>query len=326
MLGTLHTGNAARTLDRVLDVFPTDQREQIRIMVSESLARHHLQQLIPRADGTRPCLALEILVNTPAVGERHPRRQDLHASRDHADRQEAGNEPDGRLTRCNSGTAGLISAGGGLCIGPNNKTIDAGSALGIDIVPTMPYIDQFFQALIQRGASDLHLGEGQPPKIRAPRRNLADSRRGAHPRGNGLHDERDLRSARAGTIRRPATSISPTRWMKDSRFRCNYLKQVNGYGRVFRIIPTKIVTLENFGIPPVVKEFGHMRGGLVLVTGPTGSGKIHDARGADRLHQHQFSRHIITVEEPIEFVHSQQAKHHHPARSAGTRRQLSRRV
>jgi len=67
VLGTLHTGNAARTLDRVLDVFPTDQREQIRVMVSESLRGVISQQLVPRMDGKGRALALEILVNTPAV-------------------------------------------------------------------------------------------------------------------------------------------------------------------------------------------------------------------------------------------------------------------
>lgn len=68
VLGTLHTSNAARTLDRVLDVFPTDQRDQIRIMVSESLRGVISQQLVPRADGTGRALAVEILMNTPAVG------------------------------------------------------------------------------------------------------------------------------------------------------------------------------------------------------------------------------------------------------------------
>ena len=68
VLGTLHTSNAARTLDRVLDVFPTDQRDQIRIMVSESLRGVISQQLIPRVDGTGRALAIEILMNTPAVG------------------------------------------------------------------------------------------------------------------------------------------------------------------------------------------------------------------------------------------------------------------
>lgn len=67
VLGTLHTGSAARTLDRVLDVFPVDQREQIRIMVSESLRGIVSQQLVPRIDGQARVLALEYLVNTPAV-------------------------------------------------------------------------------------------------------------------------------------------------------------------------------------------------------------------------------------------------------------------
>jgi len=67
VLGTLHTGNAPRTLDRILDVFPTDQRDQIRIMVSESLRGVISQQLVPKADGNGRVLALELLVNTAAV-------------------------------------------------------------------------------------------------------------------------------------------------------------------------------------------------------------------------------------------------------------------
>jgi twitching motility protein PilT len=67
VLGTLHTGNASRTLDRLLDVFPVDQQEQIRIMVSESLRGIISQQLVPRADGQGRVLALETLTNTPAV-------------------------------------------------------------------------------------------------------------------------------------------------------------------------------------------------------------------------------------------------------------------
>ncbi len=67
VLGTLHTGSAARTLDRVLDVFPVDQREQIRIMVSESLRGIISQQLVPLSDGSGRTLALELLINTPAV-------------------------------------------------------------------------------------------------------------------------------------------------------------------------------------------------------------------------------------------------------------------
>jgi twitching motility protein PilT len=67
VLGTLHTGNASRTLDRLLDVFPDDQQEQIRVMVSESLRGIISQQLVPRIDGQGRVLALETLSNTPAV-------------------------------------------------------------------------------------------------------------------------------------------------------------------------------------------------------------------------------------------------------------------
>ena len=67
VMGTLHTANAPRTLDRLLDVFPVNQRDQIRVMVSESLRGIVSQQLIPRLDGKGRALAVEILVNTPAV-------------------------------------------------------------------------------------------------------------------------------------------------------------------------------------------------------------------------------------------------------------------
>ncbi|MEO7167268.1 MAG: PilT/PilU family type 4a pilus ATPase [Spartobacteria bacterium] len=67
VMGTLHTSNASRTLDRLLDVFPVDQQDQIRVMVSESLRGVVSQQLVPRLDGKGRALALEILTNTPAV-------------------------------------------------------------------------------------------------------------------------------------------------------------------------------------------------------------------------------------------------------------------
>jgi twitching motility protein PilT len=89
----------------------------------------------------------------------------------------------------------------------------------------------------------------------------------------------------------------------DNRFRCNYLKQQHGLACVFRIIPTKIASLEQLNIPSIVKEFGHLRSGLVLVTGPTGSGKSTTLAALLDYINTNFRRHIITVEEPIEFVH-----------------------
>ena len=168
----------------------------------------------------------------------------------------------------------------------------------------MPYIDQFFETLITAGASDLHLGEGQPPKIR---------------RHGDIYAIRDLPLTHEEMGYMMSEMCGPERWARyentgdldfayemndDSRFRCNFLKQTHGYGAVFRLIPTKIATLEQLGIPAVVKEFGHLRSGLVLVTGPTGSGKSTTLAALVDYININFRRHIITIEEPIEFVHS----------------------
>jgi twitching motility protein PilT len=90
---------------------------------------------------------------------------------------------------------------------------------------------------------------------------------------------------------------------EDSRFRCNFFKQNNGLACVFRIIPTKIASIEDLNVPGQIKRFGEMRSGLVLVTGPTGSGKSTTLAALIDYVNSNYSRHIITVEEPIEFVH-----------------------
>jgi len=167
----------------------------------------------------------------------------------------------------------------------------------------MAYLDQFLSVIVKHGGSDLHIGVGQPPKMR-------------------MHG--DIMPIRAD----PVTHEEATRMMSEiagphnweifeqrgdldfayemdeaSRFRSNYFKQSNGYGAVFRLIPTKIATLEQLGIPLVVREFANLRGGLVLVTGPTGSGKTTtQAALIDYINQN-FSKHVVTIEEPIEFVH-----------------------
>lgn len=95
VLGTLHTSTAARTLDRLLDVFPIEQQAQIRTMVSESLRGIVCQQLIPRKDGHGRLLALEVLVNNPAVGNliREAKTFMLPGS---CRQEKIGNEADGR--------------------------------------------------------------------------------------------------------------------------------------------------------------------------------------------------------------------------------------
>jgi len=168
----------------------------------------------------------------------------------------------------------------------------------------MAYLDQFLQLVVRQGASDLHIGEGQPPKIRTH---------------GDIMPIRDEVVSHEEATRMLSEVCGPQNWEifqqhgdldfayqmdEDSRFRTNYYKESNGYAAAFRLIPTKISTLEELGIPVVVKEFAYLRGGLVLVTGPTGSGKTTTQAALIDFINQNFARHVVTIEEPIEFVHN----------------------
>ena len=164
-------------------------------------------------------------------------------------------------------------------------------------------IDQFFDMVVESKASDLHLQQGQPPKMR-------------------VHG--DIQSIRNEALTKEEMGqmlsevVGPKRWEKfeesgdldcayelsaESRFRCNLHKHLHGYGGIFRLIPNKIATLEQLKVPTVIRRFANVRGGLVLVTGPTGSGKSTTLAALIDYINSSYSRHIITIEEPIEFVH-----------------------
>ncbi|BCU79111.1 type IV pilus twitching motility protein PilT [Luteolibacter sp. LG18] len=168
----------------------------------------------------------------------------------------------------------------------------------------MAQIDALFRYLVENRGSDLHLTEGQPPKTRV------------HGAVVAIPDQPVLQGESFKNLlaeicdpkafeRYLETGDLDFAYAMDeqSRFRCNYLKQSHGLAAVFRLIPTEIASLESLGVPEVVKEFGHMRSGLVLVTGPTGSGKSTTLAALLDYINSNFNRHIITVEEPIEFVH-----------------------
>ena len=167
----------------------------------------------------------------------------------------------------------------------------------------MPYIDHFFQVLIEAGGSDLHLAQGQPPKIRRHGEILPIRDEPLTPEEISFMLSEICSAARWQRFEELGDLDFAYEMDEESRFRVNYLKQVHGYGAVFRIIPTRIRTLDELGVPPVVKTFGEMRGGIVLVTGPTGSGKSTTLAALMDYINSNYSRHIITIEEPIEFVH-----------------------
>jgi twitching motility protein PilT len=158
------------------------------------------------------------------------------------------------------------------------------------------------------GGSDLHLSAGATPMVRVN----GEMRRLVLPGGQeappaGADDIRamvydiltDAQKSRLEAERELdfATSIGA------ARFRGNVFFQDRGLGAVFRVLPTKIRTCDELGLPPVIKSLADLEKGLVLVTGPTGSGKSTTLAALIDLINTRDRGHIITVEDPIEFVH-----------------------
>ena len=168
----------------------------------------------------------------------------------------------------------------------------------------MARLDELFHYLKDSKGSDLHLAAGLEPRVRR------------HGHLEKIPNWPVLSDADLQELLREIAS--PKQWdhfTKEldldfayglegvARFRANYLNQGNGVGAVFRIIPEEIIPLEKLNLPPAVGALGDLEHGLVLVTGPTGSGKSTTlASIIDHVNQ-THDRHIITIEDPIEFVH-----------------------
>ncbi len=168
----------------------------------------------------------------------------------------------------------------------------------------MPRIDELLRYLVERKGSDLHVRASLEPRIRVSGRLEAVASRGA------LEDE-DLRLMLAEIA-------SPTQWEQYeregdldfayglegvARFRANFFVQERGAGAVFRTIPERILRLEELGLPPALEKLVELQQGLVLVTGPTGSGKSTTlAAIIDKINR-TARKHVVTLEDPVEFVH-----------------------
>ncbi len=164
-------------------------------------------------------------------------------------------------------------------------------------------IDRFLKLMNDRGASDLHLSVGRPPIFRLSGR--------MDPIRYRILDDNDL----TGLLQPITPPHLWAQYMKEgdtdfayevpgvARFRVNLYRQHRGMGGVFRIIPTKLMTIDQLGLPASVRKLTQLQGGLVLVTGPTGSGKSTTLSAI--IHEMNMTRamHFITIEDPIEFVH-----------------------
>lgn len=167
----------------------------------------------------------------------------------------------------------------------------------------MATIDELFKVMVEQGASDLHLSSGAPPYLRLHGDMV--------PLNYKELNNQDVQGLIFEILSEKQKRAFVEKWELDcaytlqgvGRFRCNVFMQRKGLGAVFRIIPEKIKTVTELNLPQGVIDMIDNERGLVLVTGPTGSGKSTTL--ASMIHQINMTReaHIITVEDPIEFVH-----------------------
>jgi twitching motility protein PilT len=172
----------------------------------------------------------------------------------------------------------------------------------------MAKIDAFFNLMFEQKASDLHVSAGNPPMLRI----------------NGELHRVDYPPLENDSLKMMLYEIAPEYKVKQfeetgdvdfgyeipniSRFRANFFNQKNGIGAVFRQIPSRVLSFDDFEkfdapLPPVLKKLSMLHKGLVVVTGPTGSGKSTTLAAMVDYANKNRRDHIITVEDPIEFVH-----------------------
>jgi twitching motility protein PilT len=167
----------------------------------------------------------------------------------------------------------------------------------------MQKIDRFLRLMNDRGASDLHLSVGRPPMLR-----VSGQMETIRYRVLANADFDDLLEPIArGRAWESYTSSGDADFAYEiaglSRYRVNLFRQQRGSGAVFRVIPSKILTVDQLGLPQQIRRIAKIESGLVLVTGPTGSGKSTTLAAIIDLINETRNLHIITIEDPIEFVH-----------------------
>ena len=167
----------------------------------------------------------------------------------------------------------------------------------------MARIDEYFIEMKERGASDLHMVIGFPPMLRLRGELTPTSHPVLTPESNRDLLFEMLNENQQATLESHRDFDMAYELAGVARFRCNFLYQHRGVGAVFRLIPTDILTLEQLQMPPVLKIIAMLKRGLVLVTGPTGSGKSTTLAAMINYINEMRDAHIITIEDPLEFVH-----------------------
>jgi twitching motility protein PilT len=167
----------------------------------------------------------------------------------------------------------------------------------------MPQIDKLFDRLLELKGSDLHLGVDTPPmgRVRGELVALRDSELSRRELEDLLFEITNDEQHK--TITSSWDLDFAYQYGKKARFRANYFYKVSGIAAVFRTIPSTILTLEDLKTPESVRKLAERRAGLILVTGPTGSGKSTTLAGMINHINRTRACHVLTIEDPIEFVH-----------------------
>ena len=167
----------------------------------------------------------------------------------------------------------------------------------------MNRIDAFLELAVNQGGSDLHMVSGQPPRIR-----ISGDLQPIRFRELTVQDVQDFLLEFMDADDRRVLDLNESvdfayESEKAGRFRVNVYKHVGGIAAAMRVIPTTIPSLDSIGLPPVVEQLLSVGKGLTLVTGPTGSGKSTTLAAMIDFLNRTTRGHIITIEDPIEFVH-----------------------
>jgi twitching motility protein PilT len=155
----------------------------------------------------------------------------------------------------------------------------------------------------EQGASDLHLSSGMPPILRI-HGEMVRVKADPLTREDALQAVRSIMTEGQRKAFEERLDIDFAVDVPEvARFRANAFQQHRGAGGVFRVVPNKVITLEQLGMPKVVRDLAQKEKGLVLVTGPTGSGKSTTLAAMVDFINETESLHILTIEDPIEFLH-----------------------
>jgi twitching motility protein PilT len=313
VLSTLHTIDCSQTVQRILSYYPEGQRNQAALDLSLSLQGIISQRLLPKKDGKGRVVAVEALTVTPAAAKliRGQQIDDL------VDLMQASEDPDtttfnralleryraglitfdvGKAGATNADEFALATQGMSVGVQAFRGEGDLDSIAGLDV-------KRLVEMALARGASDLHLSVGRPPILR-----IAGSLEPLPIAPLSAGDMRmllySMMTVRQRTVYELERELDFALSLGDGqRFRVNAYFQRGHMAAAMRAIPSEVPDAERLGLPDHLMALSDRPHGLLLVVGPTGSGKTTSlACLVDRINRTRSCR-IITIEDPIEYTH-----------------------